>query len=301
MNTQVANQRAGMNSLLPASFDGCQSIHIARAASDTRAAKQVAKDLKTKAKSTSAKKKLSAGGKTSTARRRVAVRKASVARATSPRKKPGRDKTIGQITVAQPPIPTPADQPVEELLPAISQVLIEPAEQAESLGKDGVVEQVCAAGDEIQNEPGIPAQLFLPVENTSLVEFCVSQELELQAETSKLAESSTPVVQEPVARVEQKEVSTMLSSFWKSLASFLTQAWNWAQQKFKSHQVRKRLRVCETVSLGEKRFVAVIQVDGEQFLVGGSSSSVSTLAHLERSREFSEVFQRHCEQDLSRA
>jgi len=129
----------------------------------------------------------------------------------------------------------------------------------------------------------------------------------LQAETNKLAESSTPaesstlVVQEPVAQVEQKEVSTVLSTFWKSLASFLAQGWNWAQQKFKSHQVRKRLRVCETVSLGEKRFVAVIQVDGEQFLVGGSSSSVSTLAHLERSREFSDVFQRHCEQDLSRA
>jgi hypothetical protein len=85
------------------------------------------------------------------------------------------------------------------------------------------------------------------------------------------------------------------------LFRILTRAWNWTQQKLKSHQVRKRLRVCETVSLGDKRFIAVIQVDGEQFLVGGSSSSVSTLAHLEPRREFSEVFRSRCEQDLSQA
>lgn len=306
MNTQVANQRDRMNSLFPASFDGCQSIHIAPAASATRAAKKVAKDLKTKAKNTSAKKKLSAGGKMSSTKRRVGVRNAPGGKATSPRKKAGRDKAIEQITVLPAPIFAPAGELVEEL-PPVGEVLIEPAEPAEPLGKDGAVEQLCPTGDEIQGETGIRAGFFPPVDNSSSVEFCVSPEPELQAEASKLAassmpaESNTPVVQEPFAQVGQKEVSTAFSALWKSLASFLTQGWNWAQRKFKSHQVRKRLRVCETVSLGEKRFVAVIQVDGEQFLVGGSSSSVSTLAHLERSREFSDVFQRHCEQDLSRA
>jgi len=43
----------------------------------------------------------------------------------------------------------------------------------------------------------------------------------------------------------------------------------------------RRLRVAETVSLGEKRFVSILQVDGEQFLVGGSPSSVVLLAKLE--------------------
>jgi flagellar biogenesis protein FliO len=88
---------------------------------------------------------------------------------------------------------------------------------------------------------------------------------------------------------------------WAGLLRILIQTWNWSRRKLKSHQVRKRLRVCETISLGEKRFVAVIQVDGEQFLVGGSSSSVSTLAHLERRQEFSDVFKSRCEQDLSQA
>jgi|HubBroStandDraft_6_1064221.scaffolds.fasta_scaffold00061_18 flagellar biogenesis protein FliO len=104
------------------------------------------------------------------------------------------------------------------------------------------------------------------------------------------------------ALTEQK--STFLQALalqCTGLFRILTRAWNWTQQKLKSHQVRKRLRVCETVSLGDKRFIAVIQVDGEQFLVGGSSSSVSTLAHLEPRRDFSEVFRSRCEQDLSQA
>jgi flagellar biogenesis protein FliO len=79
----------------------------------------------------------------------------------------------------------------------------------------------------------------------------------------------------------------------------LMRMWNWIQQKFSVQRTRKRLRVCESVSLGEKRFVAVIQVDGEQFLVGGSSNSVSTLARLDR-KNFADVY-RACEQDLSRA
>ena len=60
--------------------------------------------------------------------------------------------------------------------------------------------------------------------------------------------------------------------------------YNWASQQLKSHQTKKRLRVCETVSLGEKRFVAVVEIDGEQFLVGGAAGSVATLARLEKSQ-----------------
>jgi len=44
--------------------------------------------------------------------------------------------------------------------------------------------------------------------------------------------------------------------------------------------------LCESLSLGEKRFVAVIEVDGEQILVGGGASGVATLARLQPSREF---------------
>jgi hypothetical protein len=74
-------------------------------------------------------------------------------------------------------------------------------------------------------------------------------------------------------------------------------AWSWVRKNLVSRQSRKRLRVCESVSLGEKRFVAVIEVDGEQFLVGGASSSVSTLARLAPAAGFSQMLSRRWAQD----
>lgn len=106
---------------------------------------------------------------------------------------------------------------------------------------------------------------------------------------------TNPPAEPTFSLLERPGFLEALSLQCAGLLRVLTQMWTWAQQKFKSHQVRKRLRVCETVSLGEKRFVAVIQVDGEQFLVGGSSSSVSTLAHLEPRPEFSDVLRTRCE------
>src|SRR6266705_2698037 len=60
-------------------------------------------------------------------------------------------------------------------------------------------------------------------------------------------------------------------------------AWSvlkWMVQRAGAQPTRKNLRVCESVLLGEKRFVAVVQVDKERFLIGGSSSSVSLLTRL---------------------
>jgi flagellar biogenesis protein FliO len=42
----------------------------------------------------------------------------------------------------------------------------------------------------------------------------------------------------------------------------------------------RRLRVCETLSLGERRFLAVIEFDHQEFLVGGSGNSLELLARL---------------------
>ncbi len=42
----------------------------------------------------------------------------------------------------------------------------------------------------------------------------------------------------------------------------------------------RRLRVAETVSLGEKRFVSIIEVDGVSFLIGGGTSNLALLAQL---------------------
>ncbi len=72
----------------------------------------------------------------------------------------------------------------------------------------------------------------------------------------------------------------------RQVVGWLAVGWNRARHRVRFEQRRKRLRLCESLSLGEKRFVAVIEVDGEQILVGGGASGVATLARLQPSREF---------------
>jgi flagellar biogenesis protein FliO len=72
---------------------------------------------------------------------------------------------------------------------------------------------------------------------------------------------TNPLASTALARISA-QVSTRLSAIWRS------------QKK------RKALAVRETASLGERRFVAVVQFERQRFLIGGSPSSVSLLAQL---------------------
>ena len=56
-------------------------------------------------------------------------------------------------------------------------------------------------------------------------------------------------------------------------------AWSWLHRKY-ALTGTKRLRVAETVSLGEKRFVALVRVEDCEFLIGGGTSGVSLLTQL---------------------
>ncbi len=58
----------------------------------------------------------------------------------------------------------------------------------------------------------------------------------------------------------------------------------------------RRLRLCESLSLGEKRFVAVVQFETQQFLIGGGPASISLLARLGETADFPEVLTQWCEQ-----
>jgi hypothetical protein len=42
----------------------------------------------------------------------------------------------------------------------------------------------------------------------------------------------------------------------------------------------RRLRIKETISLGDKRFVSILEVDGQSVLIGGGAGHVSLLARL---------------------
>jgi hypothetical protein len=59
----------------------------------------------------------------------------------------------------------------------------------------------------------------------------------------------------------------------------LVRTWDWIHAKY-ALSATKRLRVTDTVTLGEKRFVAIVSVEGREFLIGGGTSGISLLANL---------------------
>jgi flagellar biogenesis protein FliO len=66
----------------------------------------------------------------------------------------------------------------------------------------------------------------------------------------------------------------------------------WLQARRVERFSDKRLRVAETVSLGEKRFVAVVQVDGRHFLLAGGPTNIALLAQLDPNEPFEEVLKK---------
>jgi hypothetical protein len=64
----------------------------------------------------------------------------------------------------------------------------------------------------------------------------------------------------------------------------VARGWAWFQAKL-AQTATKRLRVAETVSLGEKRFVSIVNVEGREFLIGGGTSGVTLLAQLGPAQE----------------
>jgi flagellar biogenesis protein FliO len=68
------------------------------------------------------------------------------------------------------------------------------------------------------------------------------------------------------------------SLFGKMLAG-VAMMFRFGQQITAGRRERK-MRLCETLSLGERRFLALVQVERQKFLVGGSGSSVALLARL---------------------
>lgn len=67
------------------------------------------------------------------------------------------------------------------------------------------------------------------------------------------------------------------------------------RQQIKVRRTTKRLQVCEMLSLGDKRFLAIVQVDQQQFLLGGSAHGFINLAQLQAGEQFSDVLQHECE------
>jgi flagellar biogenesis protein FliO len=77
----------------------------------------------------------------------------------------------------------------------------------------------------------------------------------------------------------------------QSPTGLISRLWGWFKARQFAHSSDRRLRVAATASLGEKRFVALIQIDDQQFLVGGGSGNVVLLAQVNAKEEFGNMLQ----------
>jgi Flagellar biosynthesis protein, FliO len=94
----------------------------------------------------------------------------------------------------------------------------------------------------------------------------------LKAELMKL---NPKITAKAVGPIKQKSLLEVLRT---ALTHFLSLGGKISVQRRKND-----LRLCETLSLGDKRFLAVVLVDQQKFLVGGAGNSVALLAKLSSS------------------
>jgi hypothetical protein len=72
------------------------------------------------------------------------------------------------------------------------------------------------------------------------------------------------------------------SAAGKAMGRIESRARAWWQRAFgMGKRPPRRLRLSETLALGERRFVAVVEFDRSRFLVGGTANSLVLLARLE--------------------
>lgn len=102
-----------------------------------------------------------------------------------------------------------------------------------------------------------------------------------KADSSKGTTPALPVL------ADDTELSVL-----RSQTGLLSRFWRWLQARRTDRSSDKRLRVAETVSLGEKRFVAVVQVDGRHFLLAGGPANIALLAQLDTSEPFEDVLRK---------
>jgi flagellar biogenesis protein FliO len=107
--------------------------------------------------------------------------------------------------------------------------------------------------------------------------------------TSRASQSSsiTGAAAPLPALADEASLSTL-----RSHAGLLSRAWGWLRARQRTRSGTRRLRVAETVSLGEKRFVAVVQVDGRHFLLAGGPTNIVLLAQLDTREPFEDVLKK---------
>jgi flagellar biogenesis protein FliO len=79
---------------------------------------------------------------------------------------------------------------------------------------------------------------------------------------------------------------TIATQVAMTIRKMTTSSQRWLAMRLKERRAR-RMRLVETLPLGAGRFVSLIVVEGEKFLVGGAGHSVSVVARLSPAAEAS--------------
>jgi len=110
---------------------------------------------------------------------------------------------------------------------------------------------------------------------------CLRNQQVVDAAPRAMAPAS-PVEPAPVQKPTPQPIAVE-SAKTQATPSTLHKAFAWLRKNYNQRSVKK-LRVAETVSLGEKRFVAIVQVEDRKYLIGGGASGVSLLTALDEAR-----------------
>lgn len=81
--------------------------------------------------------------------------------------------------------------------------------------------------------------------------------------------------------VEMAKTATGIDRKWRTDPWRYLRKWCSRMLRAGRHQPRQ-LRISESVSLGDRRFIAVLEFADARYLVGGTSSSLVLLAQLEK-------------------
>jgi len=73
-------------------------------------------------------------------------------------------------------------------------------------------------------------------------------------------------------------------SLWAAVGARFAALATHVNRALKRRRSAHRLHLSETLSLGEKRFLAVVQFQQQEFLVGGTGNSIALLARLDAPR-----------------
>lgn len=80
-------------------------------------------------------------------------------------------------------------------------------------------------------------------------------------------------------RAKSYRRSAVLRQVIRKFRGLLLAATRWGQT-ISLKRRENQLRLCETLSLGDRRFLAVVLVEQQKYLVGGAPNSVALLAKL---------------------